>query len=75
MDFSKGAMFKDGRIYNNKVFTSAITAHPFKSTDMMYRVHQFFLEIGIRNYNEKIKNMKKELLKVQKITKREKAFP
>ena len=75
MDYTKGAMFKNARIYNDKIFTSVISAHPFKSSDMMYRIHQFFLEITIRNYNKQIKETKKELQKIQNITNRKKAFP
>ena len=75
MDYSKGDMFKSDKVYADKVFTTALTAHPFKTTDLLYRVHQFFLEISINN-NEKIGfQFKKELEIVKKKTKRAKAFP
>jgi hypothetical protein len=75
MDYSKGEMFKNSKIYRDKRFTSVISAHPFKSSNMMYRVHQFFLEIKIRNNNRENQSIKKELDKVKLITMKDKAFP
>ena len=75
MDYTKGEMFKNTKVYHDKVFTSALIAHPFKSSDMLYRVHQFFLEIGLsKNGKEEIK-LKKKLEEIQKITKMTNAFP
>ena len=73
-DYSKGKMFKNESVYNNKAFTSVISAHPFKSPDMMYRVHQMFLEMGIVNYERAIYKVNKELEEVRYITKRKTAF-
>ena len=75
MDYSKGRMFESDKVYADRAFTTALTAHPFKTTDLLYRVHQFFLEISIKN-NEKIGfQLKKELETVKKKTKRAKPFP
>ena len=68
-------MFNDPGVYRDKVFTSALTAHPFKSSEMMYRVHQFFLEVEVKNNEREGFRLKKELERIHKKTKRTKAFP
>ena len=75
MDYSKGEMFNDPNIYYNKKFASAITAHPFKSKEMMYKIHQFFLEIESTDVEKQAQILNKELTAVQKITMKAKAFP
>ena len=76
MDYSKGEMFNDPNIYYDKKFTSAtITAHPFKSKEMIYKIHQFFLEIDLRDIRKQAQTLNKELTAIQKITMKAKAFP
>ena len=75
MDYSKGAMFKDPKVYRDKIFNTALTVHPFKSSEMMYRIHQFFLELAVHDNEKKGQSIHKELQTIQKKTKRTKAFP
>ena len=75
MDYTKGDMFKTDRVYHDKAFVSALTAHPFKSSDLLYRVHQFYLEIAMDNVEKKRLQLKKELEVVKKKTRKAKAFP
>ncbi len=75
MDYTNGDMFKTDRVYRDKAFVSALTAHPFKSSDLLYRVHQFYLEISMDNVEKKRLQLKKELEHVKKKTRKVKAFP
>lgn len=75
MDYTKGAVFQNPAIYRDKIFASLITIHPFKSTDMMYRIHQFFLEIELKRLDKEKGKISKELESVQRITQRKRAFP
>ncbi len=75
MDYTKGEMFNDAKVYRDKAFTSALTAHPFKTSNMLYRVHQFFLEIGIGNNEKQQIKLRRDLEQIQKRTKLAKAFP
>lgn len=75
MDYSKGVMFKDPAVYRDKTFASLITVHPFKSSDMMYRIHQFFLEIKLVKLEKDKRKVLKELEHIRKITQRVRAFP
>lgn len=75
MDYTKGEMFKSAKVYHDQTFTSALTAHPFKTSDLLYGVHQFFLEISMKNNDKKGLQIKKELEAIQKKTKKAKAFP
>ena len=75
MDYSNGEVYKSPRIYRNKGFKSLLTSHPYKSTEMMYRVHQFFLELEVKNSETKSGVLKAELERIQTKTKRKRAFP
>ena len=75
MDYSKGEMFQTDKVYQDKVFSSVLTAHPFKSSDLLYGVHQFFLEVSIAENEKKGTRLKKELEHIKKKTKKAKAFP
>lgn len=75
MDYTKGAVFKNPAIYRDKAFASLLTIHPFKSTDMMYRIHQFFLEMELKKLDKEKKKISKGLENVQRVTGRQKAFP
>lgn len=75
MDYTKGEMFKDGdKVYRNKNFISSLTSHPFKNSDLLYQVHQFFIEMAIKENHESSLKLEKELSTIQKRTKRTKAF-
>ena len=74
-DYTKGAFLNTTSIYKDKKFTGSISSHPFKNPDMMFRVHQFFLELKMAKAEKELDRMKKELIRVQKFTQREKAFP
>ena len=74
-DYTKGAIFNSSSIYNDKKFTGSISSHPFKNPDMVFLLHQFFLELRVAKVEKELDHVKKELLRVQKITQKEKAFP
>lgn len=75
MDYTKGEMFKNDKVYRDKNFISALTAHPFKNSELLYQVHQFFIEMAIKKNHESNIQLNKELETIQKRTKRTKAFP
>ena len=74
-DYTKGAIFNSSSVYNDKKFTGSISSHPFKKPDVMFRLHQFFLELRVAKAEKELGDLKKQLARVQKITHKEKAFP
>lgn len=74
-DYTKGLMFKDQTIYKDKTVVSALTMHPFKTPDMMHRIHQFFIEIKLKNLDQEKRKYIKELEHIRTITHRTHAFP
>ena len=75
VDYTNGEVYKSPRIYRNKAFKSLLTSHPYKSTEMMYRVHQFFLELEVKKSESNSDVLKAELERIQTKTKRKRAFP
>ena len=74
MDYSKGEIFRNADVYNNKKLPNVLTVHSFKEPDMMYRIHQFFLELEIIASQARTTQLKSELAGVAKVTGRLKAF-
>ena len=47
-DYTKGKFLRTVDIYHNRQFLSAITSHAFKDPEVMFRVHQFYLEVAVK---------------------------
>lgn len=73
-DYSEGAMFKTKKIYRDKTVAAALTMHPFKTRDMMYRIHQFFMEINLKKLDQEKRKVAEELERVRSITNRKRPF-
>lgn len=74
-DYTKGSFLNTSSIYKDKKFTGSISSHPFKKPEVMFRVHQFFLELRVAKLEKELDHLKKQLVQVQKVTLKEKAFP
>ncbi len=74
-DYSLGDIFKSPAVYEDKNLANALTIHAFKDPAMMHRVHQFFLELDVRNSELETLRYKSELEKEIKVTGKPKAFP
>ena len=61
-------------MYNNRELQAALTLHPFKTPEQMYRVHQFYLELHEEEAVKEGRKRKMELRKWQTITGRNRAF-
>lgn len=61
-------------MYGNRELQAALTLHPFKTPEMMYRVHQFYLELQEEEAVKEGRKRKAELRKLQTITGRNRAF-
>ena len=74
MDYSKGENFRNANVYNNKKLPNVLTVHAFKEPEMMYRIHQFFMELEVIASQARTAQLKSELADVAKVTGRLKAF-
>ncbi len=73
-DYSKGDIFKTPDVYDNQKLRNALTVHSFKDPNMMHRIHQYYVEIAISNSMSRTKELKRDLQKISKLTKRKRAF-
>ena len=74
MDYSHGKIFKSSDVYNDKKLPNVLTVHSFKEPDMMFRIHQFFLELEVNSSEARTAQLKRDLASVAKLTGRVKAF-
>ena len=74
MDYSKGEIFKSEAVYKDKKLPNALTVHAFKKPAEMYKIHQYFLEVDLNKSKLEVQQYEKELAKVQKITKKRRAY-
>ena len=61
-------------MYSNRELQAALTVHPFKTPEQMYRVHQFYLELQEAEAVKEGGKRRMELRKWQTITGRNRAF-
>ena len=74
MDYSNGEIFKSEAVYKDKKLPNVLTVHSFKDPDMMFRIHQYFLEVAVNSSEAKTAQVKRELAKVARVTGRKRAF-
>ena len=74
MDYSHGKIFQSSDVYNDKRLPNVLTVHSFKEPDMMFRIHQFFLELEVNSSEARTAQLKSDLASVAKLTGRVKAF-
>lgn len=73
-DYSKGEIFKTSDVYKSKRLPNALTVHSFKEPQMMFRIHQYYLELAVNNSQLRTQMLQNELSNVAKITGRNRAF-
>ena len=74
MDYSKGEIFKSEAVYKDKKLPNALTVHAFKKPAEMHKIHQYFLEVDINKTKLETQKYEKELAKVRKFTKKQRAY-
>ena len=74
MDYSKGEIFKSEAVYKDKKLPNALTVHAFKKPAEMYKIHQYFMEVDLNKTKLETQKYEKELIKLRKITKKQRAY-
>ena len=74
MDYSKGEIFKSEAVYKDRKLPNALTVHAFKKPAEMYKIHQYFIEVDINKTKLETQKYEKELAKVKKLTKKQRAY-
>jgi hypothetical protein len=73
-DYSMGEIFNSTDIYKNKKLQNILTLHPLKSPRLMYRVHQFFLELALSGAESKAEHIHLDLEQLSSLTDKAHAF-
>ena len=66
-DYSEGDIFYRARYDENIKYL--ITAYPFKRPELMYRIHQYFLEVDIKDHKKKKMSLIEEYRNICNINK------
>lgn len=69
-----GEIFNSTDVYKDKKLHDILTLHPLKSPGLMYRVHQFFLELALSDAESKAEQIHWNLERVSSMTGRAHAF-
>ena len=69
-----GEIFNSTDIYKNKKLQNILTLHPLKSPRLMYRVHQFFLELALSGAESKAEHIHLDLEQLSSLTDKAHAF-
>ena len=73
-DYSMGEIFNSSDVYHNQKLQNILTLHPLKSPRLMYRVHQFFLELALSRAESKAEHVHWDLEKISALTGKGHAF-
>ena len=73
-DYSMGEVFNQTNVHKNRKLQNVLTLHPLKAPRLMYRVHQFFLELELSGAESRAEHIRWELEQVKNLTGRGHAF-
>ena len=70
-DYSNGEIFKSSDTLGKRQLLKALTVHPIKEPQLMYRVHQFYIELAISNLKSRTNKLASELERISSLATRE----